>query len=76
MLQSDIINFYSYSINEENTIGEIIKSINWNSKSSNLEFEIIILMMHKDETINEIKNNDKRIKLFVNIKILKVSEKE
>ena len=72
MLQSDIIKKISIVIpcfNEENTIGEIIKRVLTETQNfQNLEFEIIIIDdASKDETINEIKkNNDKRIKLFVN----------
>lgn len=72
MIQSDNIKKISIIIpcfNEQDTIGEIIhRVLIQTQKFKNLEFEIIIIDdFSKDETINEIKkNDDKRIKLFVN----------
>ena len=72
MIQSDNIKKISIIIpcfNEQDTIGEIIhRVLIQTQKFQNLEFEIIIIDdFSKDETINEIKkNDDKRIKLFVN----------
>ncbi len=72
MLQSDNIKKISIIIpcfNEQDTIGEIIhRVLIQTQKFQNLEFEIIIIDdSSKDETINEIKkNDDKRIKLFIN----------
>lgn len=72
MIQSDNIKKISIIIpcfNEQDTIGEIIhRVLIQTQKFQNLEFEIIIIDdSSKDETINEIKkNDDKRIKLFIN----------